>query len=196
MARDRITSRTNDIMTDGGSVLLSLVQGEQLEFPVTIEFVEKATSDYTYEAVLMEALNDGEGTLPEAVQPAGVNDTLVVRLPVDRGNWDYLSAYNEGDMVYYVNDGNYYMLLSGVARIDSTTPDADPLWELHDARKVYIQFPKTLSIAGYDVSPTPTKPVYAFFELSVTEPTNAIYTKTWKPVRGLVEFLFSPTEEV
>jgi hypothetical protein len=60
---------------------------------------------------------------------------------------------------------------------------------------VYIQFPDDLA-GGWAVQPGVNFNTYGFFELRVTEPLDAILTHTWKPVRGMVEMLFSPTEAV
>lgn len=196
MARSRINViETEDHLTgDSGSVLWSFVLGEQLEFPVVLDFLEDATLNYVFEAVVVEAANvSGQEEAPTTIEPAGVQDTLTVRLPVKRGNWDAGSAYNTEEVVLY--GGIYYKLLSGTARVDPTTPDLDDLWEVTTLNKVYIQFPATLG-TDYAVAPLVDAPTYGFFELRITEPNNTILVKTWKPVRGMVEFLFSPTHIV
>ena len=40
MARSQLTEISEDLNTDSGSVLWSLVRGEQLEFPITMNFIE------------------------------------------------------------------------------------------------------------------------------------------------------------
>jgi len=190
MARDRITRSTQDLTSDPGSVLLSVVMGEQFEFAVTLDMVTVASNAYTYEAALVEAANDGKGTKPTAVEPGGVGQALSVRLCVYLGSWSAATAYDATNVVAY--GGREYRLLSGVDRVDATPPDEDPLWVIHDKRTLYVQFPSTLGTT-YARQPTADKPVYAFFELRVTETGNPVFDTTWKPVRGLVEFLFSPT---
>jgi len=59
---------------------------------------------------------------------------------------------------------------------------------------IFIRFNKEL-ISDWTVKPTPGVPVYGFFELRVTEPAGD-FPKTWKPIRGLIQFGFSPTEAV
>lgn len=203
MARSRILNPdTNDIISDAGSVLFSLVKGEQLEFPVTLNFVEDATNNYGFEAVVVEAANTTAHTgklvgeeydRPTAIEPSGVQNTLVVRVPINRGNWQDVQAYNREDVVKYNN--LYYKLLDGAARVSSITPDEDPVWAETLLNKIYVQFPSTLA-NDYAVQPTVKSPIYGFFELRVTEPTDSIYSRTWKPIRGMVEFLFSPTDIV
>lgn len=191
MARSRLLDPANDLITDGGDVLWSFVRGEQLEFPITLNFVENVMAGYTYEAVVVEADNIPEQTTtPVTVKDGGVTNILVVRVPTNRGNWDAAQAYNKEEVVYY--GSKYYKLIAGVARTNTTTPDLDPTWQETSLSKVYLQFPKTLGSTWGQV-PTVTTPVYGFFELRVTEPQDNIFRRTWKPIRGMVEILFSPT---
>jgi hypothetical protein len=193
MARSKITSPSSDLQSDSGAVLWSLVQGEQLEFPVTLKFLTNAYG-YTYEAVIMEANNvEGNATIPTIARPGGENTTLTVRVPLERGAWNPATAYDREDVVLY--NAEYYKLKSGTARVNATTPDLDPYWEDYVPNQVYIQFPSTLS-ATWSVQPTTESPVYGFFELSVQELSGAVYRRTWKPMRGVVELLYSPTKLV
>jgi len=193
MARSKLTDSGDDLINDSGTVLWSFVKGEQLEFPVIVNFITNPAG-YVFEAVIVEAANTSNQTAkPTTIQPAGVQTTLVVRVPTNRGTWDAPSAYNTEEVVLY--NGLYYKLLSGSGRVSAVTPDSDPLWEVTVLNKIYLQIPKTLG-ATWSVSATVGFPVYGFFELRVTEPTNSILTKTWKPIRGMVEILFSPTEIV
>jgi hypothetical protein len=194
MARAALTDLQEDLITDSGAVLWSLIRGEQLEFPITVSFISNAASGYIYEAVIMEALNTiGQAEKPTDIRPLGVNTTLVVRVPTDRGTWDAGQAYNREDFVLY--NGKYYKLSAGTARVNATSPDLDSTWDPHQANIIYIQFPSTLG-SGWTVQPQVNSSVFGFFELRVTEPTDAIFTRTWKPIRGMVEFHYSPTEVV
>lgn len=197
MARSRLTDITQDLVTDSGSVLWSLVKGEQLEFPVILNFIEDASvkpqNNYVYEAVVVEANNlVGQTDRPTTVKTGGQKSTLFVRLPYYVGQWNASSAYNKEEVVLYAQ--KYYKLLGGAARVNSTPPAQDPMWEETVLNKIYIQFPKTL-INNWSVQPVVDGPVYGFFELRVTEPSDAIFTRTFKPVRGMLEVLFSPTDE-
>jgi len=194
MARSRLTNPTNDLINDGGAVLWSFVKGEQLEFPVTINFITNATAGYTYEAVVIEADNESEqASRPSNVKPGGIQTTLPVRVPEMVGTWSAVDAYTQAEVVLYNN--KYYELSSGIARVSAVTPDLDPLWIETTLNKVYVQFPATLGSA-WSVQGTVGFPVYGFFELRITEPVNPVFQKTWKPVRGMVEILFSPTDVV
>ncbi len=199
MARSRLTNTTQDLIADGGAVLWSFVKGEQLEFPVILNFVEDASvkapgTNYTYEAVVVEALNlPNQLIRPTTIRTGGVATTLFVRLPVFIGTWSSTDAYNKEEVVLY--QGIYYKLATGAARVNPTPPSSDPQWVVTQLNKIYLQYPGTLS-ADWAVQPTVDSPVYGFFELRVTEPNDPVFIRTFKPVRGMVEILFSPTEIV
>ena len=194
MARSKLTETKDDVIEDSGSVLWSFVKGEQLEFPAILNFVRDVTAGYTYEAVVVEADNIPEDEkVPTAIRPGGVQTKLVVRVPSNRGMWDPDQAYSKEEIVSY--NGESYKLTYGVARISSVSPDLDSAWAKADLNRVYLQFPKTLG-ATWSVQPTVGYPVYGFFELRVTAPADSIFQRTWKPIRGMVQILFSPTEIV
>jgi hypothetical protein len=198
MARARITDTTTDLQTDSGSVLWSLIQGEQQEFEVTLNFLTNAYSGaYEFEASVIEAANtglldeDGLEVVPTTVEPGGVTDTLNVRVPVEMGAWSAAVAYSREEVVTY-GDG-YYKRLIGTDIVNAVPPSQSSDWASYIPNKVYLQFPKALS-TDWAVQPKPGIPTHGFFELRVTEPASALYPRTWKPMRGMIEFLFSPTE--
>lgn len=198
MARSRLTEYSKDLVSDSGTILWSLIKGEQLEFPITLNFIEdasvKISNNYIYEAVVVEALNTTTQTdIPTSVRPNGISTSLFVRLPILLGAWNSSNAYNKEEVVLYNNI--YYKLSKGVARVSSLTPDTDPLWLVTQLNKIYVQFPNTLA-NNWNVQPSVDVAVYGFFELRVTEPNDPVFTKTFKPVRGMVEILFSPTDAV
>lgn len=200
MARSTITAATEDLQSDSGAVLFSIVQGEQLEFPITLDFLVNASVGYTYEAVVMEGLNVlGATEPPVSARPAGINTTLTVWTPNFLSAWNPVTAYNRDDLVTY--NGLYYILTNGTAYVSATSPNLDtPRWSEYVPNKVYVRFPSTLSTVGSGWNataiPTTETKVYGFFELRVTEPSGGRYQKTWKPMRGIIEFLYSPTELV
>jgi hypothetical protein len=196
MARSKLTDTSNDLITDGGAVLWSFVLGEQLEYPVTLDFIENAGLGYVYEAVVIEANNiENQTDRPTAIKPSGVQNTLVVRVPVFRGNWDAPQAYNYDEVVLY--SGTYYRKLREAteAVINSTPPNISIHWEETTPNRVYIQFPGTLGL-NYSQAPIVNVPTYGFFELRVTEPVGYSFRRTWKPIRGMLQLMFSPTHVV
>lgn len=192
MSRASILDPSIDLQSDGGSVLWSIVQGEQLEFPVTLNFITNAYG-YEYEAVVIEGDNKGNKSIPTTAKENGVEHTLAVRVPREKGLWDPDTNYNREDVVLY--GSNYYKLKLGSNRVSAILPTDDIYWELYVPNKVFIQFVNTLSTT-WTQQPTTKYPIYGFFELRITEPAGGLFQRTWKPVRGLVEFLYSPTQLV
>ena len=201
MARSSLTAAGTDLTTDGGAVLWSIIRGEQLEFPVVLSFIKDAPfqgqnpcSFYTLEAVVIEALNKvGQGSNPSEVQPGGIQDVLSIRIPPYKGTHNLASTYQRGEVV--LSNGLYYELLGGPNYSNAVAPETDDMWMLTTLNRIYLQFPETLG-ANYSVIPVIGTHTYGFFELRVTEPTGGVYQSTWKPVRGMLEFLFSPTDVV
>ena len=200
MARSRLIDPINDLVTDAGAVLFSFVRGEQLEFPVTLSFLTNAssTSGYIFEAKVLEANNVAEqGSEPTSIRSGGVQTTINVRQPIISSKvWGAGTSFDYGDIIQY--SGNYYMYtgITGSTTAPGTTGSGFVQTYLNI---VYLQFPKTLASdwANIATMSTVTTSVYGYFELRVTEPnSNTSYRKTWKPVRGLVEILYSPTYSV
>jgi hypothetical protein len=193
MARSLITAISSDLVEDSGAVLFSIVQGEQLEFPIVLNFIAIATTAYTYEAVVIEANNITDvATVPTVVRPGGIASTLNVRVPSFVGTWVSGNPYNYENVVLYA--GNYYRLTTGIAYSSAVNPATDTAWVLYDQRTVYVQFPEALTtLPAWAVQPSVVAPVHGFFELRVTEPAGGIFRRTWKPVRGLISIMYSPT---
>lgn len=194
MARSNISNTSVDAISDAGAILLSYIKGEQLEFPIKLDFLLHATNSYVYEAVVLEALNiPGNLSVPLDIKPNGVQTNLNVRLPNFIGEWVGTQGYNKNEIVRYNNV--YYVLNYGVNRINSTAPNLDNAWSITSLDIVHIRFPSSLG-DSWEVQPTVQQAVYGFFELRVTEPVTESFRKTWKPARGMIELLFSPTEIV
>jgi hypothetical protein len=193
MARSRINVITTDLISDAGNSLWSLVQGEQLEYPITVGFLGRTDLGHTFSAVVAEGLNTtiGKDKIPTAIRPNGIVTTLSIRNPVNRDLWNATLAYNAEEIVLYNN--SYYRLTTGTSRVNSTTPALDSAWALTSPNIIYIRFPETLG-TNWLVGPSVSKAAYGFFELQVSEPPAVLFKRVWKPVRGTVELLFSPTE--
>lgn len=145
MARSKITSKTNDIITDDGSVLISLIDGEQQRMGVTLGWLTDLTG-YTLTAKIVEAANaQGSGNLPTDVQTAGDVQTLTI--------------------------------------IDTTVTD----------NTFEIVFPSTL-IDAWATTPEPDQPIYGYIGLEVADTGVGTAQQIWKPIRGLVEVRYSPSE--
>ena len=194
MARSTLTNIQNDLVSDAGAVLWSFVKGEQLEYPVLLNFLSDVYAGYTFEAVVVEADNfSGQSDRPISIKSGGVQTVISVRIPTYKGSWSYDQAYNRQEVV--AHNGVFYTLTAGAERVNSSTPDVDSLWEVTSPATIYLQFPANLG-AEWSVSPQVNSPVYGFFELRVTEVHSGAFNSTWKPVRGMIQILFSPTEIV
>jgi hypothetical protein len=192
MARSLIGDISTDLIDDSGSVLWSFVEGEQLEFPISIQFVGNILNGYELECVVVEGLNvANQEEPPETIRPDGAQTVLNIRLPDYVGPWTP-GTYGTEEVVS--RDLFYWKLKEG-PYVSTLEPELDDAWELFSMNTIFVQFPATLG-NDWDVLPTANRPMYGFFELRVTEPNNSIFRKTWKPVRGLVKLLFSPTHLV
>jgi hypothetical protein len=190
MARSRIAVPTKDPISDNGAVLWSIVQGEQLEYPVDIEFIDDA-EDYLYSSYMIEAENvEDQEEKPEKYLSSGVVTALDVRVPTNMGAWAAGSAYNATEIVLY--EDKWYVRLNGTGVIDATPPSDSEDWEKTVPNRVWIKLPKELSL-DWTIQPDANYNTYGFFELLVREPSG-LFPKRWKPVRGMVEFCFSPIE--
>jgi len=162
MARSNITQTTTSLVDDNGSVIIPLVKGEQLSFDVVIEWLN-SLNNFNIHVNIVEAVNDGEGTVP--------------KLPLVGGVKRLLSKTN-GYIIDSTPSDNQFSF---------TLP-----WDLH---------------VGLAVQPKPDAPVYLFFELEVGSPGTGdntspvgdaapVGTFVWKPIHGLIQLMYSPTEEV
>jgi hypothetical protein len=193
MARSKITAISTDLISDSGSVLWSVIQGEQLEFPLVLDFVDNVRdTNLEFEAVIVEGLNDGIGTKPTMVAETPVLTTLPIRFPAYLGLWDANEAYSLGEIVNF--EGEYYERVAGINVTSAVTPVDSADWQSSNLQTLYVQLPATLSVSpAWAIPPTVGAPVYGFFELRVTELNHATYARTWKPIRGMLEIFFSPT---
>lgn len=132
-----------------------------------------------------------------------ISDTIIismiqgeqVRLPVTLSWLETLGGYTltakvvEADMTQSLNsNGRPTIILSGgnvttLPTIDSNTDD----------NAFDIVFTQTLS-TNYTTQPTPNSPIYAFVELEAADSGSGTTQQIWKPLRGLVEIRYSPTE--
>jgi len=150
MARTRINSKSKDLIDDNGSVLLSIVEGEQIHMDVTLNWITNL-SGYTLTAKIVEAdssnLDYTKDELPTTEQSGGEITTLAI--------------------------------------IDSDATD--------NTFKLVI--PEDL-VDNWVTQPSPTKPAYGWIGLEVRDTGIGDAQQIWKPMRGLVEVLYSPSEAV
>ena len=145
MPRSKITSQSKDLITDDGSIIASIVHGEQTRLSITASWLV-SLSGYTITSKIVEADNLQDTGLI----PATARDTPVVTtLPII---------------------------------------DTDPTDNTFD-----IVIPQTL-IDSWDTFPSPDKPIYGFIDLEIADTGVGDAQQIWKPLRGVVEVRYSPTE--
>ena len=81
MARSRINSKSKDLISDNGSVLLSVIDGEQIHMDITVGWITNL-SGYYITAKIVEAnsssLGHTKNELPTLVQTGGTVTTLAI----------------------------------------------------------------------------------------------------------------------
>ena len=145
MPRSKITSKSQDLITDDGSIIASIVHGEQTRINVTASQLTNLTG-YTITAKVVE----GDNVQDSGAIPSTARDTPVVTsLPI----------------------------------LDTTPTD-----NIFD-----IVIPQDL-INTWDTFPAPDKPIYGFIDLEIADTGTGNNQQIWKPMRGLIEVRYSPTE--
>jgi len=145
MPRSKITSKSQDLITDDGSIIASIVHGEQTRINITASWLTNL-SGYTITAKVVE----GDNVQDSGAIPSTARDTPVVTsLPI----------------------------------LDTTPTD-----NIFD-----IVIPQDL-INTWDTFPAPDKPIYGFIDLEIADTGTGNNQQIWKPMRGLIEVRYSPTE--
>lgn len=85
MARSSINDPKQDQINDNGGVLVSVVRGEQLHIDLTLSWITDLTG-YTLTATVIEAANDGTGSIPSEPQTGGQTTSLTILDPVVADN--------------------------------------------------------------------------------------------------------------
>ena len=144
--RTKITSQEKDLVTDDGTSLISVVDGEQLHLQFTLSWMTNLVG-----ATITAKVVEGDNSVP-GVKPTTVADTPIIT--------------------------------------ELTVLDADT-----EDNIVTVVIPQNL-IDGWAQAPTPGNAVYGFFGLEVADANSGTSQQIWKPVRGMIEVLYSPTEAV
>lgn len=144
MGRSRISSPSKDTISDDGTALISIVDGEQIQIQLTVSWMTTLVGANIV-AKVVEGNNLGDGELPLGARAAPSITTLAV--------------------------------------IDADTED--------NTFKIVI--PEDL-IATWAIKPEPNSPAYGFIGLEIDDGGVGVNKQVWKPLRGLVEVLYSPSE--
>jgi hypothetical protein len=154
MARKRINSKSKDIMKGPGSVLLSVIDGEQVRIKLTAGWLTTLVN-YTISCKVVEA---------------------------DTSSIDHF-AIDENDRLPLIPQAGGQVV--NCAIIDSDVND----------NEFEVVIPENLTDSFVTI-PLPEKPAYAWIGVEIADNGIGNAQQIWKPFRGLVEILYSPTEQV
>lgn len=170
MARSRISQQGVQLTNDNGAVLFSVVDGEMTRYQISPRWITNLNG-YTIDAKIVEGANTN-GALPTGVAASPVTSNLKIR-------------YQTGTDA----DGNpTYNDLTGT---NGDSPVVVTTTETLTSFEVIV--PSDL-IDAYSTQPAPNLPVYGFFGLEIADTGTGAEQQIWKPMRGLVEVLYSATE--
>ena len=203
MARSRIRQTSVEANTDNGSILFSFAIGEQQLMDVTLDFLN-TLDNITLEAVMLEGANAG-GRRPRGRPADGNGQTRKLQIVVNYTDTEVLPDGSTDTP----RTGTGQILIDSDVMIDpATSGPVFPAFDDDDSESlrrtagftrsftnsIRIVFPEAMG-TDWDTQPQPDQPVYAFFGLKVAEQDNAgIPGQIWKPLRGLVELVYSPTD--
>lgn len=153
MARKRINSKSKDLIKGQGTVLVSVIDGEQTRIALTAGWLT-TLAGYTITAKIVEAdtssldhfAADKDDRLPLTPQAGG----QVVTVPVIDAD---------------VNDNVFEIVIPDELTTGFTTP------------------------------PLPEQPAYGWIGVEIADTGVGDHQQKWKPFRGLVEILYSPSEQ-
>ena len=138
-----------------------------------------------------DVLKDNGAVLVSVVEGEQVHLDLTLGWLTSLADYTLTCKVVEADMAGDLDDDGYPVdvksspVITTLTIIDATTTD--------NTFKVVI--PDDL-ISTWTTQPTPTVPVYGWIGLEVADDGVGDAQQIWKPMRGLVEVLYSPSEEV
>jgi hypothetical protein len=154
MARKRINSKSKDLIKGPGTVLLSVIDGEQVRIKLTANWITTLVG-YTITCKVVEA--DSSAVNHFAAED---NDRLPT-MPQSSGQ---------------------------VVTIDILDTDAND-------NEFEIVIPENLT-DNFVTMPLPERPSYGWIGVEIADTGVGANQQVWKPFRGLVEILYSPTEAI
>jgi len=170
MARSSITSKSKDLISDDGSILVSLIKGEQTQIAVTLNWITNLNG-YIITPKVIEGANNSSGTLPTQVHQTNPNIRLLQVLYTTGGN---LTLDANASTTGSANNNNTFTLVF--------------------PEDLITQGGSGSNDGSYNVQPDINKPVYGFLGVEVKDTGTGPLQQIYKPFRGLVEIRFSPTE--
>lgn len=153
MSRKRINSKSKDLIKGSGTVLLSVIDGEQVRISLTAGWLTTLVG-YTITAKIVEA-----------------DTSAINHFAVDKDDRLPITPQASGQVVV-------------VPIIDADV--TDNVFE--------IVIPDSLT-AGFITPPLPERPAYGWIGVEIADTGTGDNQLKWKPFRGLVEILYSPSEQ-
>lgn len=138
-----------------------------------------------------DLIKDNGAVLLSVVEGEQVHLTLTLGWLTSLSGYTLTAKIVEADMAGTMDDDSYPVdvkpggVVTTLVVIDDTTTD--------NTFKLVI--PDDL-ISTWTTQPTPNAPVYGWVGLEVADDGVGDRQQIWKPLRGLVEVLYSPSEEV
>jgi hypothetical protein len=154
MARKRINSKSKDIMKGPGTVLLSVIDGEQVRIKLTAGWLTTLVG-HTITCKIVEA-----------------DSSALDHFAVDKDDRLPLVPQSSGQLV-------------SCTIIDSDVND----------NEFEVVIPENIT-DNFVTMPLPEKPSYGWIGVEIADTGVGANQQIWKPFRGLVEILYSPTEQV
>ena len=180
MARSRITQQGVQLNNDNGSILFSVIDGEMTRYQINPQWITNLNG-YTIDAKIVEAQNSG-GQVPTAVKDGGITTNIKIRYQTggDASADPSTATYND----LTGTNGDSPVVIATAGNVGTTTTPVGTF---------ELIMPADL-IASWSPQPAPDSPVYGFFGLEISDSGEGASQQIWKPMRGLVEVLYSATE--
>lgn len=139
-----------------------------------------------------DLIKDNGAVLISIIQGEQIATEITINWVVNLSGYTITAKVVEADMNGTFDENNLYPIdvrsngvVTNLAIIDDDTTD----------NKFKIVIPEDLA-NQWATQPTPTKPSYGWIGLEIQDTGIGNRQQIWKPFRGLVEVLYSPSEAV
>jgi hypothetical protein len=137
-----------------------------------------------------DLISDNGAVLISLVEGEQIHMDITLNWITNLSSYTVTAKIVEGDMTG-VAEGEYPTVVKAGGQVRTLTIiDAD---NTDNTFKIVI--PENL-VDSYATQPAPQKPTYGWIGLEVRDSGTGSSQQIWKPFRGLVEVLYSPSEEV
>lgn len=137
-----------------------------------------------------DLISDNGAVLISLVEGEQIHMDITLNWITNLSNYTVTAKIVEADMANVAEDDYPTVVKAGGQVNTLTIIDAD---NTDNTFKIVI--PENL-IDSYVTQPSPQRPTYGWIGLEVRDSGTGSNQQIWKPFRGLVEVLYSPSEEV